>query len=270
MRPSSGMGVAMAGRATPLIRPIRNSALAMVAPVLPALTMARALPSRTASAARTSEESFLRRTDWPGSSSMAMTSEAGRTSSPPVSPIWSGGPTSTTGMPSSSTARRAPATISPGAWSPPMASTATGRPRQTTPRAGAEAVPLVDLDGLAALVPPAVAHTTCGTLAWWHCGQMLRAGRLQHPVRGPPTTALRLGGLLLGDGHRCSPRVRDGPGYPLDPPRRPGGRGHGVGARAPPSARGLALDLALGHRKTSSAPSGDRAVPRTHRAPRCD
>ena len=76
----------------------------MAAPVFPALTMARALPSRTASAARTSEESFLRRTDEPGSSSMAMTSEAGMTSSPPVSPICSGGPTSTTGMPSSSTA----------------------------------------------------------------------------------------------------------------------------------------------------------------------
>ena len=38
----------------------------MAAPVLPALTMARALPSRTASAARTREESFLRRTDGAG------------------------------------------------------------------------------------------------------------------------------------------------------------------------------------------------------------
>ncbi len=57
------MGVAMAGRTTPLSRPIRSRALAMVAPVLPALTMARALPSRTASAARTREESFFRRTD---------------------------------------------------------------------------------------------------------------------------------------------------------------------------------------------------------------
>ena len=50
----------MAGRLTPLMRPIRSSALAIVAPVLPALTMADAFPSRTASAARTSEESFLR------------------------------------------------------------------------------------------------------------------------------------------------------------------------------------------------------------------
>ena len=94
----------MAGRTTPFSRPMRNSALAMAAPVLPALTMARAFPSRTASAARTREESFLRRTEDAGSSSIAMTSEAGSTSSPPVSPSCSGGPTSTTGMPSSSTA----------------------------------------------------------------------------------------------------------------------------------------------------------------------
>ena len=60
---------------------------------------------------------------------MAMTSEAGRTSRPPVSPSWSGGPTRTTSIPSSSAARRAPATISPGARSPPMASTATGSGR---------------------------------------------------------------------------------------------------------------------------------------------
>ncbi len=98
----------------------------MVAPVLPAATMADALPSRTASAARTSEESFLRRTPCAGSSSMAMTSDAAMTSSPPVSPTSSGRPTSTTGMPSSSAAWRAPATISPGALSPPIASTAMG------------------------------------------------------------------------------------------------------------------------------------------------
>ena len=69
---------------------MRSSALAIVAPVLPALTIADALPSRTASAARTSEESFLRRTPWAGSSPMPMTSLAGSTSSPPVSPRRSG------------------------------------------------------------------------------------------------------------------------------------------------------------------------------------
>ena len=64
--PGHGIGVAIAGRATPLMRPMRSSALPMVAPVLPALTMADALPSRTASAARTSDESFRRRTPWVG------------------------------------------------------------------------------------------------------------------------------------------------------------------------------------------------------------
>jgi hypothetical protein len=77
--------------------------------------MAEALPSRTASAARTSDESFMRRTLEPGSASMGMTSDAAITSRGPGSPISSGRPTSTTGMPNSSWARRAPATISPGA-----------------------------------------------------------------------------------------------------------------------------------------------------------
>ena len=54
--------MAMAGRAMPLMRPIRNSAAPMAAPVLPAETIAQARPSRTASAARTSEESFMVRT----------------------------------------------------------------------------------------------------------------------------------------------------------------------------------------------------------------
>jgi len=55
----------------------------MVAPVLPALTMADARPSRTASAARTSEESFMRRTLEPASASMAMTSDASGATDPP-------------------------------------------------------------------------------------------------------------------------------------------------------------------------------------------
>ena len=74
----------------------------MVAPVLPALTIAEAAPSRTASAARTSDESFIFRTLEPGSASMAMTWEAGNTSRPPVSIRSSGRPTRTTGMPYSS------------------------------------------------------------------------------------------------------------------------------------------------------------------------
>ena len=114
VEPGVGINVAMAGRATPLMRPIRSRALAIVAPVFPALTMAEARPSRTASAARTSDESFIRRTLDPGSASMAMTSEASITSRSPVSPSSPGRPTRTMGMPSSA-AVRAPATISDGA-----------------------------------------------------------------------------------------------------------------------------------------------------------
>ena len=124
--PGVGIGVAIAGRAMPRMRPMRSSAEPMAAPVLPADTIADARPSRTASAARTSDESFIVRTLDPGSASIGITSEASMTSRPPVSPNSSGRPTSTTGIPNSSAARRAPATISPGARSPPMASTATG------------------------------------------------------------------------------------------------------------------------------------------------
>jgi hypothetical protein len=65
---------------------MRKRAAAIVAPVLPALTMAEALPSRTSSAARTKEESFLRRTPPAGSSSMAMTSVQATSGRPKVSP----------------------------------------------------------------------------------------------------------------------------------------------------------------------------------------
>ncbi len=88
----------MAGRITLGSRPIRNRAEAMVAPVLPADTMAMARPSRTASAARTSDESFLRRTPLPGSSSMPMTSLAGTEGRSPMSPISPGRPTRATLM----------------------------------------------------------------------------------------------------------------------------------------------------------------------------
>jgi hypothetical protein len=82
VEPGTGMTVAMAGRETPGKRPMRNKALAMAAPVLPALTMAQARPSRTASAQRTMEESLFTRTPRPGSSSMPITSLAARMSTP--------------------------------------------------------------------------------------------------------------------------------------------------------------------------------------------
>ena len=98
--PGTGMGVAMAGRDTPLMRPMRSSAEAMVAPVLPAEIIAKALPSRTASAARTSDESFIFRTLEPGSALMPITSDAGITSRPSArGSSTSGCPTSATGTP---------------------------------------------------------------------------------------------------------------------------------------------------------------------------
>src|SRR4029079_3509502 len=59
----------------------------------------------------------------------------------------------------------------------------------------------VDVDGLAAVVPPAVAAHDVGQLG----GAAARAGAagrsLDGPGRGATAAALRLGGLLLGDGH---------------------------------------------------------------------
>jgi hypothetical protein len=110
------MIVAMAGRLTPLMRPMRSSADAIVAPVLPAETIAEARPSRTASAARTRVESFLRRTARPPSSSISMTSLASMTGRSPmsVSSDRFDGPTRTTGVPAAAAAF-APATIASGA-----------------------------------------------------------------------------------------------------------------------------------------------------------
>ena len=178
VRPRRGSGVAMQGRTTPGSRPMRSRAAAIVAPVLPAETMADAFPSRTSSAARTREESFLRRTPPAGSSSMPMTSVQPTSSRPCVSPTWSGGPTSTIRVPCSSAARRAPSTMSPGALSPPMASTATGRVASVSgvgrsPRR----LKSVDLDRLAPLYQPQLGQTTCGVLDAWQCGHTLRAGR---------------------------------------------------------------------------------------------
>ena len=99
VEPITGIGVAMAGLATPLMRPIRNRALAIVAPVLPAERNALALPSRTSSAARTNDESFIVRTDFAGSSSMAITWDASKSGRPCVSPTSAARPTRITGMP---------------------------------------------------------------------------------------------------------------------------------------------------------------------------
>src|SRR5579883_3069353 len=211
-----GSGVAMHGRATLGRRPMRSRAAAMVAPVLPALTMADALPSRTSSATRTREESFLRRTACPASSSIPMTSVHATSSRPAGSPTSSGGPTSTTGTPCSSAACRAPATISPGARSPPIASTATGRAASSAgERRRPRRVTSVDLDGLAPLVPPAVRAHDMGQLRLVAVRADAPRRRCQAPVRGLAAAALGLGRLLLGD---CHPRsTPDQPGCWLLP-----------------------------------------------------
>src|ERR1017187_3314278 len=180
----------MHGRTTPGRRPMRSSAEAIAAPVLPADTIAQAFASRTSSAARTSEESFFFRTLAAGSSSIAMTSLQGNTSSPRVSFRSSGTPTRMTESPSSSTAARAPAMISLGAKSPPIASRAMGRGN------------LVDLYGNTVLVPATVGAHNVGQFG----GRALRAdaarGSIEGPVGRTAAAGLRFAGLALGDGHR--------------------------------------------------------------------
>ena len=108
--PGTGIGVAIAGRFTPEMRPMRSRAAAIVAPVLPAEIIALARPSRTASAARTSVESFLRRTPWAGSSCIPMTSVASiRSSTDAVgtgAAVEVGGPDEHDGYPRSSSTVR--------------------------------------------------------------------------------------------------------------------------------------------------------------------
>src|SRR5580704_5413915 len=119
-------------------------------------------------------------------------------------------------MPCSSKARLAPSTISPGALSPPMASTATGRVASVS---GVGRSPLriksVDLDRLATLVPAAAgAHDVrcLGRLAV----RAHAAGRAaQAPGGSLVAAALGLGLLLLRDSHRGSPTIDSGR---ADPP----------------------------------------------------
>ena len=155
----------------------------------------------------------MRRTPPAGSSSMAMTSVQATSGSPDVSPTWSGGPTSTTGMPSSATARRAPSTISPGDLSPPMASTATGRAASASvPGRSPRRLKSVDLDGLTPLVPPADRADDVRCLGGLAVGAHAAGRPAQHPVGGLAATPLGFGRLLLRDCHRGSPTIRLGAG----------------------------------------------------------
>src|SRR5690606_26338459 len=111
--------------------------------------------------------------------------------------------------------------MSAGDRSPPLASIAMGSMGTETRRAS------VDFDGLAAVVPPAVGADDVGDLH--HAAARAEAARraAETPVRGATAAALRLGGLLLGDGHGCStsdavPGGRSNASGPVG--CRPGGR----------------------------------------------
>ena len=197
--PGTGMMVAIAGRLTPLMRPIRSSADAIVAPVLPAEIIAEAWPSRTASAARTSVESFLRRTARPPSSSISMTSLATMSGRSPMSTrsARSAGPTSTIGVPCAAAAC-APAMIAPGAWSPPIASTAMG---SMSRRFSGSA----DVDGDAVLVPTARRADRVRGLRVAAARAGAPSGRSQLPRTSAVAAALHLRLLLLRNGHGGSP-----------------------------------------------------------------
>jgi hypothetical protein len=118
----AGITAAIAGRATPGRRRISRKQAASMAPVFPAETTASALPSPTARHAATSELSGFARTASAGFSCIPITCAVSTSVRPPVSSP--AGPKRTGWMPDVA-ASSAPATISSGARSPPIASTAT-------------------------------------------------------------------------------------------------------------------------------------------------
>jgi len=135
---SVGSTVMIAGRSTAPVRPRTKIAPAITAPLLPAETMPQASPRRTISKQSRMELSFLRRIAWPGWSSISTTSVAFRTAMGRLWPArWrtsssrtrASRPTRTTASPLRA-ALIAPWTMAPGAWSPPIASTATGAGRR--------------------------------------------------------------------------------------------------------------------------------------------
>ena len=136
--------------------------------------------------ARTSEESFLRRTPEAGSSAIPMTSVQGTRSRPWVSPTSSGGPTKITGTPSSA-ARRAPATISSGALSPPIAPRATGSSGERLCRG-----PLAVTGQVSRPRPPS---GPCTTRSWG-------------TPRGAPSPSLQWGQMLRGGTARAATAER--------------------------------------------------------------
>ena len=124
-----GKVVVIPGRSSPLIRPIINKPAAKRAPVLPAEKIASASPFFTAWAAKTIDEFFLRRTALTGSSSIVITSSVWTTLTflkssmyLAISSFFPYKINSTSGR--AFLASLTPLTISSGALSPPIASTA--------------------------------------------------------------------------------------------------------------------------------------------------
>ena len=203
--PGTGTGTAIAGRATPLMRPMRSSAAAIVAPVFPALTIASALPSRTSCAQTRIDASFFARTTVAGSS-ISTTSDAPTTSTPgcplPRSGVTvSSRPTSRTRAPTCSAASRAPSTIAPGALSPPIASMATVTLMTRFP---APPELSLDVDHLTAAVPSAVAADDVRLLHRAAVGAQRPGRSRESPVRRAALARLAPRGLALGDGHRIA------------------------------------------------------------------
>ena len=169
----------------------------MAAPVFPAETVAHASPSRTSSAARTIEESFLRRTDCAGSSSIEITSVHATSSRPERVP--DARRADRRGRRRCRARRRRP-------WPPRRCRRAPGpRPsrrarRAAAPRASTQSTSTATRP----LYHPQFGQTTCGVLALAQCGQTLRAGSVEPPVRGAALARLRLRRLSLWDGHGAS------------------------------------------------------------------
>src|SRR6185437_14183709 len=164
---------------------------ASIAPVFPAETAASARSSRTSRQVTTSELSRLVRTASAGFSSIAIVVRASTSSSPPVS--RPGGPTST-GVISGDAASSAPATISSGALSPPIASTAT----RAAIVLGTERAERLDL--AAAVRLAVLAH-----LVRPRRRAAVRAeaqARRGDAVLGPALVAARLRRFSLGDCHQ--------------------------------------------------------------------
>ena len=131
-----GRTVASAGRSTPSIIPTTIFAQTMAAPVCPAETSPWARPSRTQLAATRIDELRFLRIGVVAGSSIVTTSDASTISmSGPEYPASrtstsssAARPTSRQVMPNSRTAAIAPSTLTRGASSPPIASTAIRTP----------------------------------------------------------------------------------------------------------------------------------------------